>query len=202
MMHVAPQPEPAEFDARVRQRGLAWLQKRGWLRRQPLPSGKSRELPTYWRECLSDLHERYDGICAYLCVYIERVTGGATVDHFVAKSPRPDLAYEWDNYRLACSVMNSRKGEVNKVLDPFRLQDGWFRLELVSGDIYPSSDLNTVRQQKVADTIAQLKLDDEGNCEIRARHFQGFIEGDYTAEFLRKRSPFVYQEALRQGMLS
>jgi hypothetical protein len=201
MIYVVPQPEPAEFDARVRQRGRTWLQERGWLRPQPLPAGAGKELPPYWRDCLSDLHAQYAGICAYLCVYIERVTGGATVDHFVAKSPRPDLAYEWDNYRLACSIMNSRKRDYSKVLDPFELQNGWFRLELVSGSIYPSPELEGRQQEQVAVTIERLGLDDEGNRELRSRHFQEFMEDQYTAEFLRKRSPFVYREALRQGLL-
>ena len=30
-----------------------------------------------------------------------------SVDHYVAKSGRWDLAYEWSNYRLACAAMNS-----------------------------------------------------------------------------------------------
>jgi len=201
MIRVEPQPEPAEFDTRVRQRGRAWLQERGWLRAQPLPAGKSGDLPDYWRKCLTDLHSRYDGICAYLCVYIERVTGGATVDHFIAKSPRPDLAYEWSNYRLACSIMNSRKRDYSKVMDPFTIHDGWFRLELVSGSIYPSPDLEGRQQEQVAYTIERLGLDDAGNRELRARHFQDFLEGEYTAAFLRKRSPFVYREALREGYL-
>ncbi|MGJ7462111.1 hypothetical protein ACR80S_13505 [Halomonas sp. MA07-2] len=201
MIRVVPKPEPAEFDARVRQHGRAWLQERGWLRPQSLPAGTGKELPTYWRECLGELHRRYDGICAYLCVYIERVTGGATVDHFIAKSPRPDLAYEWDNYRLACSIMNSRKRDYSKVMDPFTIHDGWFRLELVSGSIYPSPELEGRQQEQVAYTIKRLGLDDAGNRELRARHFQDFLEGEYTAAFLRKRSPFVYQEALREGYL-
>ncbi|SHM20111.1 hypothetical protein [Vreelandella subglaciescola] len=120
--------------------------------------------------------------CAYLCVHIERVTGGATVDHFIAKSPRPDLTYEWDNYRLACSVMNSRKGSFNKVLDPFQVQDGWFRLELVSGAIDPAPGLDPTLHQQVDDTIAQLKLDDTGNRHKRATDFQGFVEGDYFCQ--------------------
>ncbi|SHM19988.1 transposase [Vreelandella subglaciescola] len=62
--------------------------------------------------------------------------------------------------------------------------------------------LDPTLHQQVDDTIAQLKLDDTGNRHKRATDFQGFVEGDYTAEFLRKRSPFVYREAMRQGLLT
>ena len=39
------------------------------------------------------------------------------------------------------------------------------------------------------------------NREMRARHYQEYRTGQYTAEFLEKRSPFVWAEAQRQGLL-
>ncbi len=200
MIPVEPQPEPEAFELQVRDPGRRWLEQRGWFSPKPLPA-KASALPPHWRRCMSDLHRCYRGICAYLCVYIERVIGGATVDHFVAKSPRPDLAYEWNNYRLACSAMNSRKRDYDDVLDPFGIGPDWFRLELVSGSIYPNPNLDADCQLQVASTISRLGLDDAGNRELRARHLQECLEGLYTADFLRRRSPFVYQEAIRQGLL-
>ena len=113
--------------------------------------------------CLDDLHASYNGCCAYLAVFIERVTGGGSVDHFIAKSQRADLAYEWSNYRLACSRMNSRKRDYDDVLDPFEVETGWFRLELVSGRIYPSPGLPDGLKDQVVATIKRLGLDDPGN---------------------------------------
>ena len=49
----------------------------------------------------------------------------------VARSMRWDQVYEWRNYRLACSLMNARKGAVASVLDPFEIEDGWFAIEFV-----------------------------------------------------------------------
>ena len=100
MIHVEPQPEPAGFDEKVRRKGLVYLRRKNIALDRPLPTGI--ELKPYWRDCLDDLHAKYRGVCAYLSVFIERVTGGASIDHFVAKSKRPDLIYEWSNYRLAC----------------------------------------------------------------------------------------------------
>jgi len=199
MIRVVAQPEPASFDVEVRQKGLAWLRKKKIAIDQPLPPKMAIE--PYWRHCLEEMHARYDGCCAYLAVFFERVTGGGSVDHFIAKSQRLDLTYEWSNYRLACSRMNSRKREYDQVLDPFEIQNGWFHLEPVSGRIFPSPQLPEELQQAVKATIDRLGLDDAGNREMRARHYQEYREGFYTAEFLKKRSPFVWMELDRQDLL-
>jgi len=199
MLHVVPQPEPADFNSQVRQKGLSYLSESGIDLSQPLPEGV--KLRPYWRNCLPDLYDRFGGICAYLAIHFERITGAGSVDHFVAKSERPDQAYEWSNYRLACSRMNSRKNDYKDVLDPFLIEDGLFRLELVSGHIYPNPDLPPALMSDVDATITRLKLDDGGCREVRARHFSDYIQNFYTAEFLRQRSPFVWYEANRQGLL-
>ncbi|WMC11484.1 hypothetical protein PU634_03745 [Oceanimonas pelagia] len=199
MLHVTPQPEPADFDAEVRQKGLAHLKKAGIDINQPLPEGT--QLQPYWRACLPALYESYQGICAYLAIHFERITGAGSVDHFVAKSARPEQAYEWSNYRLACSRMNSRKNDYDDVLDPFVIENGLFRLELISGHIYPNPELQSPLLDEVDTCIQRLKLDDEGCKEVRARHFSDYIQGFYTAEFLKQRSPFVWFEAHRQGLL-
>lgn len=199
MIPVEPQPEPAYFDAKVRQKGLAFLKKRKIPLDGPLP--RRRTLPSYWRECLDDLHARYNGCCAYLAVFIERVTGGVTTDHFVAKSRRPGLAYEWSNFRLACQAINGRKGDFENILDPFTIEKNWFRLELFSGRIFPNPSLSHEKQERIRQTIDVLKLDSPGNRELRTRHFDECITGACSAAFLQRRSPFVYMEAVRQGLL-
>lgn len=193
MIHVTPQPEPDTFDSKVRERGRAWMNKH----QTPPPGNK---FPPYWRDCLDDLHSSYNGYCAYLAVYFERV-GGVSVDHFIAKSRRPDLAYEWSNYRLACSIMNSRKGNHDDILDPFQIETGWFYLELVTGRIYPNKELSPDLKSKVESTIKRLKLDDDRNREMRARHYQEYREETLTDKHLKKYSPFVWLEAKRQGLL-
>ena len=199
MIHVEPQPEPADFESKVRRRGLAYLRRKKIPLDRLLPAGT--EFEPYWRECLDELHAEYRGICAYLAVFIERVIGGASVDHFVAKSKRPDLIYEWSNYRLACSVMNSRKREYEDVLDPFEIENGWFRLEPASGRIYPNPELGDPEKAAVQRTIDRLGLDDSGNREIRARRFYEYCTGGCDSNFLRRYSPFVYFEAVRNGLL-
>ena len=199
MIPVTPQPEPSTFDKNVRKKGRKYLGEKGIPLDQPLPEGT--ELYPYWRACLDDLYSKYNGLCAYLAIFFERVTGGGSVDHFIAKSERADLAYEWANYRLACSTMNSRKWKFGDVLDPFEIREDMFHLEFVSGHIYPNPGLPAEERKSVADTIKRLGLDDPGCREMRARHYQEYREGQYTSDFFKKRSPFVWYEANRQGLL-
>lgn len=114
MISVQEQPEPPDFSKKVRDPGSAFIHQLSY----PV-KWKNRE---YWRRSLHDLHTAYHGICAYSAHWIPCVTGAATVDHFIPKSIAPQFAYEWKNYRLASSKMNSRKGDYQDVLDPFGLQ--------------------------------------------------------------------------------
>lgn len=199
MRHVDRQGPPADFEENVRKKGLRHLRRKGIALNRPLPP--DADITPYWRACLDDLYLCYGGICAYLAVFFERTTGGASVDHFVAKSKLAGLAYEWTNYRLACSTMNSRKRDYEDVLDPFDVVNGWFRLELISGRVYPAPDQPDDVKMRVEETIDRLGLDDPGNREMRARHYLEYRQGFYNEEFLRRRSPFVWFEAERQGLL-
>lgn len=199
MLHVTPQPEPEDFDAKVRQKGLAHLKDKGIALNNPLP--EKTKINAYWKDCLEDLFDSYSSTCAYLAVYIERVTAIGSVDHFAPKSLLPAQAYEWSNYRLVCSRMNSRKREFEDVLDPFFIEDGCFHLELITGRIFPDPDLDSELQEKVNDTITRLKLDDPMCRNLRVALFNDFIAEEFTANHLRKRSPFVWYEANRQGLL-
>lgn len=199
MIPVSAQPEPAAFDAEVRKKGLAHLNKKGFPLDQPLPP--KADIEPYWRACLTDLHQAYSGVCAYLGVFFERVMGGGSVDHFIAKSASAGLAYEWVNYRLACSTMNSRKREYSDVLDPFFLAPDLFRLQLSTGHIYPSPALNAAPMRLVEETIERLGLDDPQCRELRARWYQDYLEHKLPSVYLKSKAPFVWVEADRQGLL-
>ena len=199
MIPVAFQPEPAAFDAEVRQIGLAHLNIKGLPLDQPLPP--KADLQPYWRACLNDLHRAYGGVCAYLGVFFERVMGGGSVDHFIAKSASAGLAYEWSNYRLACSTMNSRKREFSDVLDPLYLASDLFRLQLSTGHVYPNQNLHAVPMRLVEETIERLGLDDPQCRELRARWYQEYLEHKLPSVYLKSKSPFVWAEANRQGLL-
>ncbi|WP_265283769.1 hypothetical protein [Verminephrobacter aporrectodeae] len=74
MIPVAAQPEPPTFDAMVRRKGLAHLVQKDFSPNKPLPP--KADIEPYWRACLTDLHQAYGGVCAYLGIFLERVVGG------------------------------------------------------------------------------------------------------------------------------
>lgn len=187
MIHVDPQPEPKNFDSEVRQPGLGSLQ--------------TGRLDPHWRKCLPDLWRLYGGICAYSCLYIPPVTGDKTVDHFVAKSSQPALAYEWSNYRLACSRMNTKKGRSDDVLDPFQVIDGWFHLNLLSLEVYPNPDAPPDIIEKVQATIDRLGLNDSESRQGRQDYMDGYDSKEIDLSHLRRYSPFVFREMQRQGKI-
>lgn len=199
MLHVTEMPEPPDFDTKVRKKGLAYLRKNQIELNQPIPTGVKIE--NYWVDCLPELYESYQGICAYVAVHFERVTANGSVDHFAPKSLRADLAYEWRNYRLSCSRMNSRKNDYQDVLDPFEIQDGYFHLELITGRIYANTELAQPLKEMVAATIERLGLDDAGCRTLRAKHYSDYIGYKLPSDYFRKMSPFVWYEANRQGLL-
>lgn len=210
MIHVNPAEEPSDFDVKVRVPGnIAIDEMTGNVRKK---KGRSREkiadrpqdipankFPPYWREIKKELYDAYDGICAYSCLRINPVTGAGSVDHMVPKSLRWNLVYEWSNYRLVCSLLNSRKLNFMDVLDPFQVDETWFCLELVGFQVLPGKNLNKECLEKVKSTIERLKLNDSLFKNTRLEHANMYWHEYVSFEFLKRESPFVARELSRQG---
>jgi len=196
---VHPAPEPADFDEKVRQPGLRWLQNHGLPLSGPVPPGT--QLDPAWRACMKQLHRAYGGHCAYVSCYIEPVTGHRTADHFVPKSRHVELAYEWSNYRLACGKLNARKQNFEDVLDPFEIEERTFELNLCLGSIHPSPRLPGAQRQVAEATLQRLRLDD-GECRrMRKDLIDSYVTGQIDEDILRRYSPFVWYEMRRQDWL-
>lgn len=210
MIRVEPAPEPADFDTKVRQPGLRAIAEMVGEPGLPKRRGRKREVvaasrdaipadrfPPCWTEALPELLEAYGRVCAYMSFYIEWVTGAASVDHMLPKSVDWREVYEWRNYRLACSLMNSRKNDYRDVLDPFEIDDGWFRLELVGYQVIPASGLPADIHAKVQATIDRLKLNDRECLKLREEHANAYSQGDISLAHLRRRAPFLAREIER-----
>jgi len=198
MIPVTLQPEPADFDQQVRQPGRNWLFDHGIALKSAPPKGSA--LPNYWTRCNKQLWETYSGVCAYLAIYFEWVTGAASTDHFVAKSKKAEEAYEWKNYRLSCLAPNRNKGKFDDVLDPIGLPANTFVLNLVSGSIRPNSALSAEQKKAARKTIRRLKLDSPDHNAMRKKHFSRYLRNK-DEQTLRELSPFVWDEARRQNLL-
>lgn len=214
--------EPGTFDDDVRQPGLRALaelcgkqpkvKRRGgrpFQRLQDVTDERDippEKFPDYWVKCLDDLMEKYDQICAYSCFRIHPVTGARSADHFVAKSRSWQHVYEWSNYRLCCSRLNSRKNDVGSVLDPFDIRPGWFQLELLGFQVHPDRDLPDTTQLAIQQTIDRLGLNDfrharEIDAERYWQHGRDPRKG-ISLGVLKRESPFVAFELYRQGRLN
>jgi hypothetical protein len=199
MIPVARQPEPATFDATVRQPGLAWLTANGIGLKLPAPVGLKWK--TCWTICLPDLRTAYGAICAYVAVYVERVVGNGSVEHFAPKTQRVDLAYEWDNYRYVCGRMNGRKSNYTDALDPFALTAIPFELNFGDFRVSVSPAIDPALANDAATTITRLKLNDADCRKLRENHYNEYLAARISKAKLQDESPFVFAEAQRQNML-
>lgn len=203
MISVTQQPEITDFDSVVRQPGLTSLRNAGL---DPSLVHGDHNFKDYWnhdsvKEAFRDTYSR---TCAYFGIYISRNTGAYSVDHYLPKSLHPAyLAYEWDNYRLACSRVNSRKG-TKTVLDPFIVQDNWFQLELASG-------LLRLHKENIPDTYrgiasftispSGLDLNSDDLCTERSEYWNVFTANEITAAYLATHCPIVFIHTRMQGRI-
>ncbi len=214
MIPVVQAKKPKTFDDNVRKPGLrAIAEMVGKPSPYPRTAGKpfkpiaTREkdipvenFPAYWTAALDDLMSAYGEICAYSCFRIHPVTGARSADHFAAKSRHWRAAYQWSNYRLCCSRLNSRKNDISTVLDPFKIRVGWFEMELLGFQIIPGSSITSADiEQQVQDTITTLGLNDF--CRDREKDAERYWNNGYSLQVLREESPFVAYELWRQNRL-
>jgi len=191
---VQQQPEPEDFSERVREKGAAFLE------RVPHPTSEQWKGKEYWRAAIPDMRKAYKGMCAYSAHWISYVTGSQSIDHFVPRVLRPDLAYAWSNFRYVSSRFNSRKG-THTVLDPFTLEPNWFVIDFPSLLVKPNLRLLPDQRQAVLDTIECLKLnEDEDLVLVRQEYVEDFCKGETSFAHLTKRVPFIAYELRRQGL--
>jgi hypothetical protein len=210
MIQVVLAKEPVDFDAKVRQKGLAALDeligrppktKRAGPKRKVVASRlddiPADQFPPYWRDALDDLLREYHRMCAFLAVYLEHATGNPTVDHMLPKSTRRDLAYEWSNYRLCAGTINSMKRDLVGLVDPKDCREGWFELNLVSFEVGPGTAVPPHMVKEVKDTCKLLNGRD--SRKLREEYAAAYWDKAITIEYLQRRAPFVANELRRQS---
>lgn len=196
MIPVRRAPEPANFDADVRQPGIAWLKSH--------PKAMPSKFKSFWTKCIPDLALAYNHICAYLAIYFDRPLGADSVDHFIPKSNSAigrQMTYEWDNYRLSCIGKNRKKGTKILPIDPFTMQPESFFIDFSDGRIYVNPSILPVRYREDCDeTIKILKLDEQDCRDMRKNFYSDYVNGDVSARYMQSHAPFVWHEICRQGL--
>ena len=215
MIPVGIADEPSDFDKNVRQPGRSAIEE--LVGRAPLVTrrGKRRQkvadiesdipadkFPPFWRECIDNMMEVYQQRCAYLAMFIEH-TGNPTVDHVIPKSQAWDQVYEWSNYRLCTSVVNSQKSNLLGLVDPFEVGVGWFELELTSYRVVRGANAPRAYHAKIDATLPLLNVRD---CWQQRKRYVEYYECGPGAKgidisYLEHRAPFIASELRRQGRL-
>jgi 5-methylcytosine-specific restriction endonuclease McrA len=216
MIQVVEALAPDDFDQRVRQPGLNAIaelvgEDPGILRRgrKRIKVAERREdipgnaFPPLWREVLPDMLDKYKRLCAYLSLYIEHGTGSPTIDHVIPKSKAWDRVYEWSNFRLASSLMNSRKSDkLDVVLDPFDVNNDWLELEFFGYQVKPGLAALGKILTNVQNTIDTLHLNDDICCSARREYVEAYLcEDPIPFSYLERRAPFIARELRRQGLI-
>ena len=189
---VVLQPEPATFAAQVRNRG------RAFLRSTPRPTKDEWKKANFWMAALPDLRAAYRHICAYCCFWVPT---DSSVDHFQPKATYPNLAYEWNNFRLAHPKVNGYKADKVGLLDPFNIQPGWFILDFANCHVKPNPTTGKAVQDSVTHTITILRLNaDDSLVQTRFTIVRNYSKNHCDMEFLEGYYPFIAAELKRQGI--
>ncbi len=197
MIYIKPQPEPASFDATVRQPGIRFLSTI-----PTKPTSQEWQDKDYWRKSLPALRSVYNETCAFCARRIAHSTGMGSVDHFDSKDEFPQSAYEWKNFRYASLRFNGRKRN-ERIIDPFEINGDWFQIDFTTMIIRPNPFLDNDLKVKIQNTIVVLKLnEDEDLVKERLQAFRDLQENEISFDYLSREFPFIAQEMQRQGIVS
>jgi hypothetical protein len=198
MIPIKPQPEPDVFNQKVRIPGTGFLKKVSGSKL----TNKQWQHHDYWKEIRSDLYEAYNHMCAYNAHWIATGSSVPNVDHFIPKYVKPELAYEWSNYRLASDLANKLKGVWQDVLDPFCIGENWFFLDFPSLMVHPNPELLPEIQEQIWATINRLRLNEEQNIvEERSNWLRMYCKGGTNFSFWKNYAPFIAYELERQNLV-
>jgi hypothetical protein len=116
-----------------------------------------------------------------------------TFDHYLSKKNRPDLTYEWSNYRYCTKHVNTLKGNYDdRILDPFEVQDDWFEIQIPSLQIVLTNQVPIELREKAEFTLQQLQLNrSTRTMELRASYYDDYQEGVVTLEFVERNAPLL-----------
>jgi hypothetical protein len=188
MIRVPRVPKPRRYDREVKQPGDAWLRA----------NKRAKRPKDLWSPFLPYLADGFSNLCGYAAMLDP--TGG-TVDHYLSFRSRPDLTYDWTNYRFASQFLNaSKKTADDEVLDPHLVGDGWFEILLPSLQLCATDKVPARYRAKADQTLRRLKLQDgEKVIRWRRRFYELYQRGRIDLEGLRELAPLIAAAVERQA---
>jgi len=190
MIHVNPPARPQNFDADCKNPGQEWVNKKADLRSHPL-----------WTQFKSELRDGFRNRCAFFAMFISE----GTVDHWLSIKNRPDLAYEWTNFRYVSGTVNSAKKPKwdGRLLDPFEIDGDWFEIDLGNMRLTLVANIDAETRKRAEFTLDKLHLRD-GDDIVRQRWlwYDMYVEFGNSIEWLWKVAPLIAKAvAKRDGLV-
>lgn len=127
------------------------------------------------------------------------------VDHFVPvatlkKDGNDQLAYEWSNFRYVLGWVNQKKLSAT-VLDPFVVQEGWFRITLPSLQLLATDAIPEELRELANFTLRRLGLQNhEVFIRCRQEWFNSYRNRRLSLEELRDYAPQI-ADAVERDLL-
>jgi hypothetical protein len=190
MQRCYPAPEPKDFDIQVRKAGQDWISK-----------NPNRLPKDFWKHCKDDLAEAFHELCCYTAMRIIPLQDG-TVDHYLSKKNRPDLAYEWSNYRYCTGFVNACKANYDdRILDPFEAEADWFEVLIPSLQLVLTDKIPSQFRAKAEFTLQQLQLQDsERIIGKRTYYYNAYKAGNMSLIQLERDAPLLARAIRSQGV--
>ena len=179
MIHFDTVPKPQDFEKLVEQPGAKWLEENR--------AGRPKEL---WSAFKPELADGFNNLCAYTAMY-EPV---GTVDHFVSCNEDRNRAYDWSNYRYSAAWVNSSKSNLNsgQILDPFRVENGWFEVLLPSLQLVVCDDIPPEYWDRAEFILTRLHLGhDERVIRQRREWYRMYQDGELSLVGLKRKAPLI-----------
>lgn len=186
MIRVERVSKPSRFDRDCRRPGNRWLD-----------ANPGRRPKALWAPFTAALAEGFQQRCGYSAVLIQN----GTVDHFLSWKNRPELTYEWSNYRYADHRLNAKKQNIDDaIVDPYEVGDDWFEILLPSLQMRVTDRVPSRMRKRAELTLRRLGLDhDERIVAYRAEWWRLFHCG-LPLENMREAAPLLARAIERDGV--
>jgi len=121
----------------------------------------------------------------------------STIDHFIPKTVDKSGAYEWNNFRICRRRMNMNKDVSMDVVDPAKIQNGWFQIDFSTFQIKSDPNLAEPHKTRVDDSIRILDLNNNDYVEERIAVIQDYCLEQIPYLLVTRRFPFIASEMAR-----